>query len=72
MKNPFKYQVIEFSRQHPYGVENRIVAQAATIKGCLSEYNKHIARHPEKRANLLKTAFMCDGVVFDMAPVSGA
>lgn len=61
-----KYQVVEFSRQHPYGVENRIVAQAATLKGCLSEYNKHLARYIEPRHNLVKTVFKCNGVAFDV------
>lgn len=70
--NPFKYQVIEFSRQRPFGTENRIVATAATLRGCLSEYKRHLARYPETRSNLLKTVFMCDGVAFDVATIFGA
>ena len=64
--NPFKFQVIEFSRQYPYGVENRIVAQAATLKGCLSEYSRHVARYAGEPRNIVKTVFKADGVVFDV------
>ena len=65
--NPFKFQVVEYSDSYPYGVQNSIVAQAPTIKGCLSEYKKHLVRFASiERKNLVKTVLLCDGVQFDI------
>ena len=66
--NPFKYKVVEWSKESPYGVNNRIVASAATLKGCLSQYYKHIDtfRLANARHNPIKTVFYCDDVPFDL------
>ena len=67
MKNPFKFQVVEYSRVYPYGTSNRIVAQAPTVRGCMTEYNKHLARWVGvERKNMVKTVWLCDGVEFDI------
>ena len=67
--NPFKYQVVEWSKDYPYGISNRIVASAATLKGCLSQYHKHIDTYRLaniSRHNVIKTVFYCDDVPFDV------
>lgn len=66
--NPYKHQVVEYYRDYPYGTPNRIVASAATLKGCLSQYNKHINTFKAARINHnpLKTVFLCDGVSFNV------
>ncbi len=66
--NQNRYQVVEFSRNSPYGIDNRIVASAATLRGCLSQYNKHVNTWKAakiERKNLIKTVFLCDGVEFN-------
>lgn len=66
--NPFKYQVIEYTRSWPDGTPNRIVASAATLKGCLSEYKRHLNRYAVAQIDHkpIKTVFLCDGVSFDV------
>lgn len=68
MSNTYKFQVVEYYRDYPYGTPNRIVASAATLKGCLSQYNKHIETFKAARINHnpLKTVFLCDGVSFNV------
>lgn len=70
--NPYRYQVVEFSRDYPNGTDNRIVASAATLKGCLSQYNKHLMTWnlaKIDRKNLIKTVFLCDGVEFNIVSI---
>lgn len=64
--NSNKYQVVEYYRDYPYGTPNSIVASAATLKGCLNQYNEHIETFKAARINHnpLKTVFLCDGVSF--------
>lgn len=66
--NPYRYQVVEFYRDYPNGTPNRIVASAATLKGCLSQYKKHINafRLAGIKHSPLVTKFFCDGVAFDV------
>lgn len=66
--NPYKFQVVEFTGNNPYGTDNRIVASAATLKGCLSIYKKHLERYAIAKINHkpIKTVFYCDGVSFDV------
>ena len=66
--NPYKYQVVEWSKDWPYGISNRIVASAATLKGCLTQYHKHVNtyRLANIRHNPIKTVFYCDDVPFDL------
>ena len=40
--NTSRYQITEDYNVHPYGRENRIIASATTLKGCLSQYHKHL------------------------------
>lgn len=67
--NPYKFQVVEYYRNYPYGTPNRIVASGATIKGCLSQYRKHIETYKAARIehNPLKTLFLCNDVPFNVA-----
>lgn len=66
--NPYKFQVVEYYQDYPNGTPNRIVASAATLKGCLSQYNKHINTFKAAKINHapLKTLFYCDNVQFDV------
>lgn len=66
--NPYKFQVVEFTRNYPYGTDNRIVVSAATLKGCLNQYNKHIEtfRAAKISHSPLKTVFYCDGTPFEV------
>ena len=66
--NPFKFQVVEYTREWPYGTPNRIVASAPTLKGCLSEYKRHLHRYEVAKVDrkVEKTIFLCDGVSFDV------
>jgi hypothetical protein len=66
--NPYKYRIVEWSKDWPYGINNRIVASAATLKGCLSIYRKHLDtfRLANIRHNPVKTVFYCDDVPFDL------
>jgi hypothetical protein len=66
--NSYRYQVVEFTRDFPYGTPNRIVASAATLKGCLSQYRKHLEtfRIAKIDHKPIKTIFMCDGVEFNV------
>ena len=68
MMNPYKYQVVEWYRSWPNGTPNRIVASAATLKGCLSQYRKHIDtfRLAKVDHKPIKTIFLCDDVPFDV------
>jgi hypothetical protein len=67
--NPYKFQVVEWYRAWPDGTPNRIVASAATLKGCLSQYRKHIDTFRIARVihEPVKTVFLCDGLSFDVA-----
>lgn len=66
--NPYRYQVTEYYRDYPNGTPNRIVASAATLKGCLSQYQKHLKTFSLAgiKHEPLKTIFHCDGVPFDV------
>jgi hypothetical protein len=68
MMNPYKFQVVEWYRSWPDGTSNRIVASAATLKGCLNQYRKHIDtfRLANTDHKPIKTSFRCDGVSFDV------
>lgn len=67
--NPYKYKVVEWYNSGPVnGHYNRVVASAATLKGCLSQYRKHIDtfRLANVKLNAVKTVFYCDDVPFDV------
>lgn len=66
--NPFKYQVVEYTQTGSYGTPNSIVASAPTLKGCLSEYKRHLNRYTVAKIDHkpIKTIFLCDGVAFDV------
>jgi hypothetical protein len=66
--NPNRYQVVEWTKNSPYGVDNRIVASSATLKGCLSQYNKHLKAWQLAKLdrNLVATKFYCDAVEFEV------
>lgn len=38
------YTIAAWSRTQSHGTPNAIIASAATLKGCLSEYRRHLAR----------------------------
>jgi hypothetical protein len=69
--NPYKFQVVEYCAEWPYGINNRIVASAATLKGCMSEYKRHLKIVESFKIDHkpLKTVFLCDGVPFDVQPI---
>lgn len=69
--NPYKFQVVEYYRDYPNGTPNRIVASAATLKGCISQYRKHLETFKAAKINHapLKTQFLCDGVLFNVASI---
>lgn len=69
--NPYKFQVVEYCAEWPYGINNRIVASAATLKGCMSEYKRHLKIFESFKIDHkpLKTVFLCDGVPFDVQPI---
>lgn len=64
--NPFKFKVVEWDREFPYGTPNRIVASAATLKGCISEYRRYVARFEAAKIDrkALTVKFYCDDVEF--------
>lgn len=66
--NPYKYQVIEFYNDAVNGTHNRIVASAATLKGCMSQYKKHLKTYELAKINHkpMKTLFYCDNVQFNV------
>ena len=69
--NPFKFKVVEWSREFPYGTPNRIVASAATLKGCLSEYSRHVARFEAAKIDrkVLNVKFYCNDVDFTVETI---
>jgi hypothetical protein len=69
--NPYRYQVAEYCAEWPYGINNRIVASAATLKGCMSEYKRHLLAFSIGKIEHtpLKTVFLCDGVPFDVQTI---
>lgn len=69
--NPFKYKVVEWAREFPYGTPNRVVASAATLKGCLSEYTRYVARLAAAKLEHKPVAvkFYCDGVEFSVESI---
>jgi hypothetical protein len=66
--NPYKFQIVEYYKDYPYGTPNRIVASAATLKGCISQYNKHLKTFKLAKIDHkpIKTDFLCDGVSFNV------
>ena len=66
--NPYKFQVVEFYNDAINGTHNSIVASAATLKGCMSQYQKHLKTYEVAKINHkpLKTLFYCDNVKFDV------
>jgi hypothetical protein len=66
--NTSRYQITEDYNVYPYGRENRIIASAATLRGCLSQYQKHIKTWELAKLDrkALATRFYCDGVRFDV------
>ena len=42
--NPFTYKIVAWSNSTAFGTPNSIVASAATLRGVMSEYRRHLAR----------------------------
>jgi hypothetical protein len=66
-----KYQIVEWTRNSPYGVDNRIIASAATLRGCLSQYEKHLKTWQLAKLDrkVIATKFYCDNVQFDIESI---
>lgn len=43
------YTIAAWSRTQSHGTPNAIIASAATLKGCMSEYRRHLARFDAAR-----------------------
>jgi len=71
--NPYKFQVVCYYNDATHGTHNRIVASAATLKGCLSDYRRFLQSYEIGKIhhNAIKTLFLCDGVQFNIETMEG-
>jgi hypothetical protein len=60
MTNHNKYRIACFWNDWPFGTDNTIVASAATLKGCLSEYKKFVKRCELMHVRPKHTIVYCD------------
>jgi hypothetical protein len=69
--NPNRYQVTEYYNDAINGTHNTIVASAATLKGCLTQYNKHLKAWEIAKLDrkAIVTKFYCDNVQFSIESI---
>ena len=42
--NPFLWRIVAWSNSFPWGTPNSVIASAATRRGVISEYKRHLGR----------------------------
>jgi hypothetical protein len=69
--NPYRYQITEHCQNSPYGIENHIVASAATLRGCINQYKKHLKTWELAKVDrkVINTLFYYDGAKLDVVPL---
>lgn len=69
--NQYRYKVVEYYKDWPNGTPNRIVASAATLKGCLNQYKRHLETFQLARVDHrpIKTLFYRDDVSFPLESI---
>jgi hypothetical protein len=64
--NHNRYRVVCWWNDWPFGTDNTIVASAATLKGCLSEYRRFSQSCELMKVRPLHTFIYCDGKKLDI------